>query len=202
MGNAQARKRVRAGDFQYIARNTAFLTNEVRNPTSSQQESFNTKRGVWCISYSGPQSLQSARLSFQSSEFGPLPPSPAMECCFSLLWVQGRDTLARGEGGGGSNSDEGADTLAHYVYYNLSMYTVHTGTTEFAQYFDYKGSSHRHMGAARYMICMVLLHRSPIPVGRRGVFSFKWFLPAFTAPTGKGGGGGSAPSGCVSKTNA
>ena len=29
MGNAQARKRVKAGDFQYIARNTAFLTNDV-----------------------------------------------------------------------------------------------------------------------------------------------------------------------------
>jgi hypothetical protein len=52
MGNAQARKRVRAGDFQYIARNTAFLTNEVRNPTSSQQESYNTKREELSISFS------------------------------------------------------------------------------------------------------------------------------------------------------
>ncbi len=35
---------------------------------------------------------------------------------------------------------------------------------------------------------MVWLYRSPIPVGRRGVFySFKWFLPAFVV---LGGGGG------------
>ncbi len=40
---------------------------------------------------------------------------------------------------------------------------------------------------------MVWLYRSPIPVGRMGIFSylFKWFLPAFTVPTAyrKGRGG-------------
>jgi hypothetical protein len=39
---------------------------------------------------------------------------------------------------------------------------------------------------------MVWLYRSPIPVGRRGVFYlFKFFLPAFAALRG----GGSAPCG-------
>ncbi len=41
------------------------------------------------------QSIQSTRLSFQSSESGPLTPSPARECCSSPLWVQG-GTLACG----------------------------------------------------------------------------------------------------------
>ena len=46
MGNAQARKRVKAGDFQYIARNTAFLTNDVsknnrhENPFSGKNITF------------------------------------------------------------------------------------------------------------------------------------------------------------------
>jgi hypothetical protein len=36
---------------------------------------------------------------------------------------------------------------------------------------------------------MVWLYRSPISAGRRGVFySFKWFLPAFAALRGGGGG--------------
>ncbi len=38
---------------------------------------------------------------------------------------------------------------------------------------------------------MVWLYWSPIPVGRRGVFSsFKWFLPAFATRRGRGGGVG------------
>ncbi len=36
---------------------------------------------------------------------------------------------------------------------------------------------------------MVWLHRSPIPLGRKMVFHlFKWRLPAFAAPIGRGGG--------------
>ncbi len=48
-------------------------------------------------------------------------------------------------------------------------------------------SSLRRKDAASHVIEMLLLYRSPIPVGRREVFyQFKWFLPAFTAPTGGG----------------
>ncbi len=54
------------------------------------------------------QSIQNARLSFQSSESGPPPLSPARECRPYPFWVQG-DTLACGVGGGGPNSDEGTD---------------------------------------------------------------------------------------------
>ncbi len=52
-----------------------------------------------------------------------------------------------------------------------------------------EGSSHRRKGAARHIIDMVWLYRSPIPVGRRGIFSylFKLFLPAFAVHTGRGG---------------
>ncbi len=47
------------------------------------------------------QSIQSTRLSFQSSELGFPIPSPARECCSSPLWVQGgRHTRFVGGGGG------------------------------------------------------------------------------------------------------
>jgi hypothetical protein len=43
------------------------------------------------------------------------------------------------------------------------------------------------MSAASPKFDMVWLHRSPIPVGRRGVIpSFKLFLPAFAARRGRG----------------
>jgi hypothetical protein len=63
---------------------------------------------------------------------------------------------------------------------------IHRGFTELVQVFAYKGSLHRRKGAARHIIYMVvLLYRSPIPVGRRGIFYlFRWFLPAFAAPGG------------------
>ncbi len=45
-----------------------------------------------------------------------------------------------------------------------------------------------------YISDMVWLHRSSIPVGRRGAFYlFKLFLPAFAALRGRGGGGEPAP---------
>jgi hypothetical protein len=67
------------------------------------------------------QSIQSARLSFQSSQLGP---SPARECCSSSLWVQGgRQTRLRGRGWGGPNSEEGTEDLVLYLYYNSSRDT-------------------------------------------------------------------------------
>jgi hypothetical protein len=70
-----------------------------------------------------PQSIQSARLSFQSSELVPPTPlpSPAGECCSSPFESKERDTLAWGERVGGINFDEGTDTLVLYVrvYYSI-----------------------------------------------------------------------------------
>jgi hypothetical protein len=63
---------------------------------------------LWCT----VQSIQSPRLSVQSSELGP-------------LRVQGgKHTRLRG-GGEGPNSDDGTGTLVTgiYVYYNLSTFT-------------------------------------------------------------------------------
>ncbi len=55
--------------------------------------------------------------------------------------------------------------------------------------FAYRESSHRRKSAAWHKFDMVRLYRTPIPVGRRGVFySFKWFLPAFAALREAGGG--------------
>ncbi len=52
----------------------------------------------------------------------------------------------------------------------------------------YMRSSHRRKSAACPKFDMVWLHRSPIPVGRRGVISsFKWFLPAIATRRGRGG---------------
>jgi hypothetical protein len=49
------------------------------------------------VSSDESQSIQSVRLSVQSSGLGPFTPSLASECCSHPLWVQGGgDTLARG----------------------------------------------------------------------------------------------------------
>jgi hypothetical protein len=50
--------------------------------------------------YSSAQSIQSARLSLQSSELAPPTPLPASECCPPSLWFQEGDTLACGRGAG------------------------------------------------------------------------------------------------------
>jgi hypothetical protein len=42
--------------------------------------------------------------------------------------------------------------------------------SELVQHFAYRGHSHWRKGAARHVIDMVWLYRSPIPVGRRRVF--------------------------------
>jgi hypothetical protein len=55
----------------------------------------------------GHQSIQSARLPFQSSELGP--PAPTRK---GML----RHTRLRDGGGGGENSDEATDTLALFVH--------------------------------------------------------------------------------------
>ncbi len=54
-----------------------------------------------------PQSIKSARLSFQSSVLGPPTTSSPREWCSSPLWFQGgRHTRLRGRGWGGPNSNE------------------------------------------------------------------------------------------------
>jgi hypothetical protein len=45
------------------------------------------------------------------------------------------------------------------------------GPLRLVQYFLYRRSSHRRNGAARHLIGMVWLYRSPIPVERRRVFN-------------------------------
>ncbi len=66
----------------------------------------------FCNPDSGAQSIQSARLSLQSSELTPPAPSLASECYPPPPFDPKGDTLAIGkEGLGGANSDEGTDTL-------------------------------------------------------------------------------------------
>ncbi len=55
-----------------------------------------------------PRSIQSATLSFKSSELGTPLPHPQVQ--------GGGGTLACGGGGGGPNSDEGTDTLVYYTF--------------------------------------------------------------------------------------
>ncbi len=58
----------------------------------------------------------------------------------------------------------------------------------------YRGSSHRRKSAACPKYDMVWLHRSPIPVGRKGVISsFKLFLTAFPRVEERGMSGGRHP---------
>ena len=60
-----------------------------------------------------PESTQSARPSIQSSALGPPTPSTAKECGSPLLDPRGEAHLHPDEGvGGGTNSDDGAYTLA------------------------------------------------------------------------------------------
>ncbi len=44
------------------------------------------------------------------------------------------------------------------------------GPTELVQHSAYRGSSLRRKGNASHLIDMVWLYRSPIPVGRKGLF--------------------------------
>ncbi len=65
----------------------------------------------------GAQSIQSARLSIQSSELAPHSHSPASQCLPPLLVPFGRGTHSlAGEGAGGANSGEGTDTLWYTRY--------------------------------------------------------------------------------------
>ncbi len=62
-------------------------------------------------------SIQSARLSLQSSQLASPPaPSLASECWPPPLWLQGGDTLSCGLGGGRAISEDGTDTLVLKVY--------------------------------------------------------------------------------------
>jgi hypothetical protein len=69
-----------------------------------------------------PQTIQSAKFSFRSSEFGTPPPHPQGSVAPPPFGSNSEDTLARGGGseGGGSNSEEGIDRLELYVYFNPS----------------------------------------------------------------------------------
>jgi hypothetical protein len=58
------------------------------------------------------QSIQSARLSLQSSELDPPPPHPLASVVLPPIGSGGTHSLA-GEGAWGANSDEGADILVH-----------------------------------------------------------------------------------------
>jgi hypothetical protein len=68
-----------------------------------------------------PQSIQSARLSFHSSELAELVPPPPHP--LPPLGPRGETHSLAGGGCGGTNSDEGTDTLLLYVYYNPSTGT-------------------------------------------------------------------------------
>ncbi len=63
------------------------------------------------------QGTKCARLSVQSSELGPLAPSTESEGCSSHLGPREETHSLEGEGVGvgGSNFDEGTDTLVDYV---------------------------------------------------------------------------------------
>jgi hypothetical protein len=71
-----------------------------------------------------PQSIQSARLSFQSSVLGPLTPLTRKGVLLPppRLGPRGETHLLGGswEEVRRPNSDEGIDSLVLYVYYNLS----------------------------------------------------------------------------------
>jgi hypothetical protein len=66
--------------------------------------------------------IQSARLSFQSFELGPLTPPPhhpslERECSSSTIGIQeGRHTR------GGTQSDEGTDTLVHTSFFLTPLF--------------------------------------------------------------------------------
>jgi hypothetical protein len=65
--------------------------------------------------------IQSARLSGQSSDWVPSPASGCVSPTFGSWGGGGEDTLACGGGGGGANSDEGTGTLVLYVYYIIPL---------------------------------------------------------------------------------
>ncbi len=46
---------------------------------------------------------------------------------------------------------------------------MYRGPTELVHHFAFRGSSHRRKGAARRIIDLVYLYRSPIPVWWRGI---------------------------------
>jgi hypothetical protein len=82
-------------------------------PSSTKALNSNRRRGESNDSFSHE--------GLQSSELGPPPPQPkASVAPPSPLRSKGVNTLACGEGVGGTNSDEGTYTSVQYVYYNPS----------------------------------------------------------------------------------
>jgi hypothetical protein len=55
--------------------------------------------------------MQSAKLSFQSSELGPPPPPRKGVLLYPPFGSKGGDKLACGRGSGGTQPEEGTDTL-------------------------------------------------------------------------------------------
>jgi hypothetical protein len=78
----------------------------------------------------GHQSIQSARLSFQSSELGPPAPTRKGMLLPPPFGSKGGDTLACGMGvGRGSNSDEGTDTVVLLLKSMDKVYICSLATT-------------------------------------------------------------------------
>jgi hypothetical protein len=57
--------------------------------------------------------------------------------------------------------------------------------TELVQHSAYRGSSRRRKGSTSHIINMVWTYRSPLPVGRKGVF-YENYLPSHSLEEGKG----------------
>ncbi len=80
-----------------------------------------------------PQSIQSAWLSFQSSELGPPPPRPQGSAGSTLFGSKRGDTLAWGEGLGGPNSDDWKEIQALCIWMYLLVTDRHsTHTNDFS----------------------------------------------------------------------
>jgi hypothetical protein len=82
-----------------------------------------------------PQSIQSARLSLQSSELAPSPPDPQASVVLSPCGSGGGTHSLVGEGAGGANSDEGTDTMHCSLgigYYNPSTPMPHLLTMPYS----------------------------------------------------------------------
>jgi hypothetical protein len=98
-----------------------------------------------------------------------------------------------------SFSDSSSKSLFCMVYkehivLNPQSKECYRGSTELVQHFVERGNLHRRKDTASHKIDMVWLYRSPILVGRRGVFNlFKCRLYPPSRRLEDGEGGESAP---------
>ncbi len=91
---------------------------------SDYLESSTKSASLAGIRYCTSQSRQSARLFLQSSELGPPHPSPRRRVCYPSFGSGGRDTLACGRGGGGSQLGRGDRHCG-----SLGVYVLSAGTS-------------------------------------------------------------------------